>query len=320
MGLSNFGEIATFIAVAKAGSFSVAAQQLGITRSGVGKSIARLEERLNVRLINRTPRSLSLTDDGAAFFKRCVQLMDDLEDAELAMAERSAAPHGRLKLSLPLALGHAHVLPVIDDFLARWPNLSIEVGFTDQCVDLIEEGVDIAVRVGGQLQDSDLIGRTVAQQRMVLCAAPAYLARHPAPSAIADLKQHLCLFYSSCGKPQPWVFYDDELEVEFSATSQLVMNSLEALRLSTLNGVGVGNLPAYLIEEDLRSGRLRPLLPDHKRPRIPIRVLYPTRQHLSPKVRLFIDALIAAWGDTPPWERDRAISPVASAPTLENTA
>lgn len=304
MGLNNFGEIATFIAAVNAGSFSVAAQQLGVTRSGVGKSIARLEERLNVRLINRTPRSLSLTDDGAAFYKRCVQLMDDLEDAELAMAERSGAPHGRLKLSLPLALGHAHVLPVIDSFLAQWPNVSVDVGFTDQCVDLIEEGVDVALRIGAQLQDSDLIGRTVAQQRMVLCAAPAYLARHPAPAAIADLKEHQCLFYVSGGKPQPWVFYDDELEVEFTAASRLAMNSTEALRLSTLDGAGIGNLPSYLIEDDLRAGRLLALLPEHKCPRIPIRILYPTRQHLSPKVRLFIDALVAAWGDVPPWERE----------------
>ncbi|MRW92917.1 LysR family transcriptional regulator [Duganella sp. FT80W] len=304
MGLSNFGEIATFIAAVNAGSFSEAAQQLGVTRSGVGKSIARLEERLNVRLINRTPRSLSLTDDGDAFFKRCVQLMGDLEAAELAMAERSGAPHGRLKISLPLALGHAHVLPVIDHFLAQWPNVSVEVSFTDLCVDLIEDGVDVALRIGAQLQDSDLISRTVAQQRMVLCASPSYLKKNAAPSSIHDLKNHQCLFYVSGGKFQPWSFYDDELEVEFTSASRLAMNSTEALRMSTLDGAGIGNLPSYLIEDDLRSGRLLALLPDYKRTRIPIRVLYPTRQHLSPKVRLFIDLLVAEWGDVPPWERD----------------
>ncbi len=310
MGLNNFGEIATFIAAVNAGSFSVAGQQLGLSRSGVGKSIARLEERLNVRLINRTPRSLSLTDDGAAFYQRCVQLMADLEDAELAMAERSGTPHGRLRLSLPPALGHTHVLPVIDGFLAQWPGVSVEVSFTDQCVDLIGEGVDVALRVGAQSQDSDLIGRTVAQQRMVLCAAPAYLARQPAPAAIADLKQHQCLFYVSAGKPQPWVFYDGEEEVEFTGASRLAMNSTEALRLSALDGAGIANLPAYLVEDDLRAGRLQALLPCHKRPRVPIRVLYPTRQHLSPKVRHFIDALIGAWGDVPPWERERPNAPV----------
>ncbi len=303
MGIANFGEIATFIAAVNAGSFSEAAQQLGVTRSGVGKSIARLEERLNVRLINRTPRSLSLTDDGADFFKRCVQLMDDLENAELAMAERSAAPHGRLKLSLPLALGHAYVLPVIDRFLAQWPSVAVEASFSDQCVDLIDEGVDVALRIGAQLQDSDLISRTVAQQRMVLCAAPSYLERHPAPTTIADLKQHQCLVGLGGGKPRPWVFYEDEAEVEFIADSRLVTNSMEALRLSALDGAGIGNLPSYLVADDLRAGRLQVLLADYKRPRIPVRVLYPTRQHLSPKVRLFIDALIDAWGDVPPWER-----------------
>lgn len=304
MGLGNFGEIATFIAAVNAGSFSEAAQQLGVTRSGVGKSIARLEERLNVRLINRTPRSLSLTDDGADFFKRCVQLMDGLENAELAMAERSGAPHGRLKLSLPLALGHAYVLPVIDSFLAQWPGVSLEVGFTDQCVDLIEDGIDVALRIGAQLQDSDLISRTVAQQRMVLCAAPAYLAQHAAPVTIADLEQHRCLVGISAGKPRPWVFYEDESEVAFIADSRLATNSMEALRLSALDGAGIGNLPSYLVEADIRAGRLQVLLSDYKRPRIPVRVLYPTRQHLSPKVRLFIDALIDAWGDIPPWERE----------------
>lgn len=304
MGLNNFGEIATFIAAVNAGSFTTAARQLGVTRSGVGKSIARLEERLNVRLINRTPRSLSLTDDGATFYQRCVQLMGDLEDAELAMAQRSGTPHGRLKLSLPVALGHAHVLPVIDRFLARWPNVAIDVGFSDLCIDLIEEGVDIALRIGAQHQDSDLIGRAVAQQRMVVCAAPDYLARHGAPDTIAGLERHLCLFQVNAGRPRPWLFYDDEEEVAFAAPSRLAMNSADAVRLSTLSGVGIGNLPGYLIEDDLRAGRLRPLLVNYKRPRVPIRVLYPTRQHLSPKVRLFIDALVEAWGDVPPWERD----------------
>lgn len=304
LGLNNFGEISMFIAAVNAGSFTLAAQQLGVTRSGVGKSIARLEERLNVRLINRTPRSLSLTDDGAVFYQRCVQLMGELEQTELAMAQRCGAPRGRLKISLPVALGHAHVLPVIESFLARWPDVAIDVNFSDRFIDLIEEGVDIALRIGGPQQDSDLISRVVGQQRMVVCASPAYLDRHGAPLSIDELKRHLCLFYVGSGRPQAWTFYDDEREVEFVSPGRLMMNSADAIHRSTLAGLGIGNLPSYLIESDVRLGRLQSLLQDHRRNRVPIRVLYPTRQHLSPKVRFFIDALVAAWGDVAPWERN----------------
>lgn len=304
MGLNNFSEIATFVTVVKAGSFTVAAEQVGLTRSAVGKSIVRLEQRLKVRLLNRTSRSLSLTDDGKAFFDRCLQILEDLEETEDAMAQRSAAPHGRLRISAPFALGHRHLLPVLAAYLEAWPAVDVNVSFSDRYVDLIEDGIDIALRIGGPRADTSLIARTVAHERLMICAAPAYLQRRGIPRSIADLRQHECLFFSGAGRPTPWAFKVDGADSLVSGAGRLHMNSAQAIQDMAVAGIGIANLPTYLIEDDLRSGRLRPLLRTVEREGDPIRVLYPARQHLSPKVRLFIDLLAARWSPRAPWEID----------------
>lgn len=300
MGLNNFSEIATFVSVVHAGSFTVAAAQVGLTRSAVGKSIARLEERLQVRLLNRSPRSLSLTDDGKAFFDRCVQILDDLEETEQAMAQRSAAPHGRLRISVPSALGHQHLLPVLATYLEAWPQVSVNVSFGDRYVDLVDEGVDIALRIGGPRVDSSLIARTVAHERLMICAAPAYLARRGTPRTVDALNAHECLFFAHGSRPTPWTFKG--VDAAMTSAGRLQMNSAQAIQEMAVAGLGIANLPTYLIEDDLRSGRLVQLLRNVEREGDAIRVLYPARQHLSPKVRLFIDLLASRWTPQPPWE------------------
>ncbi|WP_295997006.1 LysR family transcriptional regulator [Rugamonas sp.] len=300
MGLNNFSEIATFVSVVNAGSFTVAAGQVGLTRSAVGKSIARLEERLQVRLLNRSSRSLSLTDDGKAFFDRCVQILDDLEQTEEAMAQRSTAPHGRLRISVPSALGHKHLLPVLATYLEAWPQVSVNVSFADRYVDLVDEGVDVALRIGGPRVDSSLIARTVAHERLMICAAPAYLERRGTPRTVDALNAHECLFFANGSRPTPWTFKGADGAV--GSAGRLQMNSAQAIQEMALAGLGVANLPTYLIEDDLRSGRLVPLLRNVERDGDPIRVLYPARQHLSPKVRLFIDLLAARWTPQAPWD------------------
>jgi DNA-binding transcriptional LysR family regulator len=309
--LGNINDIATFVAVVKAGSFTIAGKQLGLTRSAVGKSIVRLEERLKVRLLNRTPRSLSLTDDGTLFYSRCTQILDDLEEAESAMAARSAVPTGALRLSVPTALGHRHVMPVLESFLKAWPAVSAEVGFTDRFVDLINEGVDIALRIGEPRDDSRLITRTIAQQRLLACASPDYLEINGVPLVPGDLSDHVCLFFMTLGQPQPWQF-NDTATPQYSGTGRLEMDSAEALVAAAVNGVGIVNMPTYLLDEHVRAGRLIPLLEAYARPAQPIRVVYPTRRHLSPKVRLFIDLLTETWGEIPPWERDLEVGMSAS--------
>jgi DNA-binding transcriptional LysR family regulator len=301
LGLGNINDVATFIGVVKAGSFTLAARQLGVTRSAVGKSVSRLEERLGVRLLNRTPRSLSLTDDGAVYFDRCRLILDDLEETESAMASRRGTPSGRIRLSVPIALGQKHVMPVLESFLKRWPEVSAEVGFTDRFVDLIDEGIDIAIRVGEPRQDSRLITRTIALQHMLTCASPEYLETSGIPQSPEGLNSHRCLFFLSSGRPQPWMFRRGEATTAFScASGRLLMDSAEALKTATVNGVGIANLPSYNIETELRDRRLIPVLRDFWVAPEPIRVVYPTRQHLSPKIRAFIDALSEAWS-SPPW-------------------
>jgi DNA-binding transcriptional LysR family regulator len=303
MALGNVNDIATFIAVVKAGNFTSAAQQLGITRSAVGKSIARLETRLQLRLLHRTPRSLSLTDDGAVFYARCAQILEDLEETETAMAARSATPAGTLRISVPIALGHRQVLPVLDAFLASWPAVAADVSFTDRFVDLVDEGIDVAIRIGAPATDSRLIARTLATQRLAVCASPEYLEKRGIPLATSDLIDHECLQFVSGGRPQPWIF-NGNAQQSPSIGGRIRMDSAEALVTAAINGVGIVNLPTYLLSSEIRQGRLRTLLEDHAGEGTPIRAIYPTRRHLSPRVRFFIDRLVDAWHPVPPWDRE----------------
>lgn len=302
MALGNINDIATFVNVVKAGSFTTAARQLGVTRSAVGKSIARLEDRLNVRLLNRTPRSLSLTDDGQLYFMRCSDLLGELEEIEVAMAARSEKPTGVLRLSLPPGLGHKYVMPVLDAFLKQWPTLDAEVSFTDRFVDLIDEGIDVALRIGDRQPDSRLIARQIAQQRLPTCAAPAYLAARGMPGDVSALVDHECLFFMSAGRTQPWQF-NGAAQSSHAGKNRLQMDSAEALLAAAINGVGLIHLPDYLVNDALRAGQLVRVLDAFDPPPDPIRLVYPTRRHLSPKVRLFIDFVIEQWAQTPPWER-----------------
>lgn len=176
MEINSIGDIAAFVAAVKAGSYTHAAGSLGLTRSAIGKSIVRLETRMGVRLLNRTTRSLSLTDEGRIMFERCRQILDDLEEVDAAMAMRRGKPTGTLRLSAPLSFGQHHILPILDVYLKKWPELRAEVSFSDRFVDLIEEGFDIAIRIGEPRDDSRILTRTIASQHIVTCASPEYLS------------------------------------------------------------------------------------------------------------------------------------------------
>lgn len=305
MALANVNDIATFVAVVKAGSFTIAARQLGMTRSGVGKGIARLEERLGARLIHRTPRSLGLTDDGTAFYDRCVHILDELEDVETGMAERTAVPAGMLRITVPVALGRLYVLPVVESLLKKWPNIRAEMQFTDRYVDLVDEGLDLAIRVGGLPDDSRLIARQFAVQRLITVASPDYLAARGEPATPADLVHHAKLFFSSAGRPQYWDLDDVTVQSQ-RTTANLVMDSAEALVESAARGQGIARMPSYLLATLIREGKLVRILADHEHAIAPISVVYPTRRHLAPKVRALIDEISAAWTPAPPWERPLA--------------
>lgn len=298
----RFAEISAFVRTAEARSFTVAADRLGLSRSAIGKSVARLERRLGVRLLHRTTRSVALTDDGRAFHERCVRLLADLDEAETMMAGRRAAPRGRLRLDLPATFGRLHVMPLVHRFLQRWPEVEVAASLTDRFSDLIEDGIDLAIRIGGD-EDSRLVARHLAPHRMVTCAAPAYLATRPAPETPGDLARHACLTFGHGGRPVDWRFTEGGALRRLPVSGRLCAGNVEALRDAAVAGFGIAQLDSFVAGPDLQAGRLVPLLAAHEAAGPPIRAVYPTARQLPLRVRAFIDLLAEAWSPVPPWDR-----------------
>jgi DNA-binding transcriptional LysR family regulator len=301
MELTNLNDMAAFASVVKHGSYTMAAKQLGLTRSAIGKSVVRLEQRLQVRLLNRTTRSLSLTDDGRVLYGTCVTILDELEGVERALAQRSGTPQGQLRISLPVALGRLHVMPVIAAFMHRWDGVTVDASLSDRVVDLIDERFDLAVRIGVPKDDSRLLTRTVAYQQMITCAAPAYLLRHGQPGSPTDLHAFRCLHFVSEGRVLPWNFCDAGKPASLVTEGALHLDNAEAIRMAAIAGLGISKLPSYIVADDLRIGALQMVLSDFCEPPEPIRVVFPSKRHMSPKVRGFIDELVSHWNPVP-WD------------------
>lgn len=303
---NRFGDITAFVAAVKAGSFTAAAASLGLTRSAVGKSIVRLEARMGTRLLHRTTRKLSLTDEGLVVYERWSQILSELEEVDACMALRRAAPTGTLRLTAPLSFGQRHVLPLLDGFLKQWPELRADIWFTDRFVDLIDEGIDVAIRIGGLKDDSRILTRTIGWQQFATCASPDYLARRGVPQAPQDLAVHDTMLFMGGQRPSPWRLQTLQGLALHEGPGRLHIDSSEALRAAALSGFGLIHLPTYIIGEDLRSGRLVEVLADCRPPPDAIRVIYPSRRHLSPRTRAVIDLLVERWRDGVPWEAGSA--------------
>ncbi|WP_230624464.1 LysR family transcriptional regulator [Burkholderia sp. Ac-20345] len=306
---NRFGDISAFVAAVKAGSFTAAASSLGVTRSAVGKSILRLETRLGVRLLNRTTRTLSLTDEGRVMYERCHQILQDLDEVDALMAQRRGKPTGTLKLTAPLSFGQRHVLPILDVFLKQWPDLRADIWFTDRFVDLVDEGFDIAVRIGTPKDDSQILTRTVGAQQFVACASPDYLARRGTPRIPQDLEGHDTIVLLSAEHPRAWRFEMSDGPYVFEKPGRLNIDSSEAMREAALAGFGLVYLPTYITGNDLRAGTLVEVLSAYRTAPDPIRLIYPSKRHLSPRIRAFIDLLVESWSAGVPWER---VTPAAN--------
>ncbi|KQP07960.1 MULTISPECIES: LysR family transcriptional regulator [unclassified Methylobacterium] len=293
MSSGNIGDIAAFVAAAEAGSFVAAARIRAMTRSGIAKSVGRLEGRLGVRLFHRTTRSLALTDDGRIFLDRCTQILSDLEDAELSMANGSGEPQGLLRLTAPATFGRVVILPVLNRFLASWPKLRAEVSLTDRVNDIIDDGYDLAIRIGEPREHGSLIARTLTRQQDVVVASPGYLSTRPPPLHPDDLTDHACLSYLSAGQHRGWRFAIDGRTASIRPRARLSLDGGEALRDAAISGAGLAYLPSYVVDDDVANDRLRTVLSAYAAPPVPICALYPSRRHLASKVRRFID-LVAA--------------------------
>ncbi|MGR2737962.1 LysR family transcriptional regulator [Billgrantia sp. Q4P2] len=285
--------IAAFVEAAEAGSFARAAERMNLSRSAVGKSIARLEERLGTRLFHRTTRSQSLTDDGQAFYERCVRALAELEAAESVLDDSRRAPAGRLRISAPVLFGRRCVVPIVLDILRRYPQLELEMSFTDRRVDLVEEGFDLVVRSGELPDSAGLVARRIGVQKLVVCAAPAYLAERGRPQALADLGGHEVIVYGRAGWSKAWNFLDAKGEArDLQWRGRIRLDDLEAIADATLAGEGLAWLPGWLIAEHLRSGALVRILENEASRDVDIHAVWPQSRHLPMRVRVVIDELV----------------------------
>ena len=309
--MDKISEMTMFARTVSEGSFSAAARALKLTPSAVSKQVSRLEDRLGARLLNRTTRRLSLTEEGRAFHARCEQILAEIEEAETAVTELHSAPRGTLRIAAAVAFFNHQVMPLLPEFLARYPEVRFDLVMTDREVDMVDERIDVAIRFG-QMRESTLIARRLAVSRRVICAAPSYLERHGTPRTPADLVDHNCLTLSTRPEFNVWEF-GDRPEDRMRVDGNLEVSQADALYDACLAGIGLARVAGYLVEADLKAGRLVTVLEGQLREESTLYVAYPHRRHLSPKVRAFVDFLVAKFTPVPPWASAPAPPPGAEA-------
>lgn len=282
-----------FVKVAQTGSLSAAASQLGVSKSSVSKHISALEERLGVLLLNRTTRRLSLTELGLAYREHAQRILADIEETELGIQEHTIEPKGKLKVNAPMSFGILHIAPILPSFMLLHPRIEVELTLDDRRVDLIDEGYDLAIRIG-KLDDSNLIARRLASVHFVCAASDRYLARHRPIGQPEDLASHNCLRYNMSRQLGEWRFARGAESRAVKVAGSLVANNGDALREAAISGLGIIYLPAFIIGADLQSGRLRQLMPEWDTPLIDINAVFPEQRRLQPKLRRFVDFMAEA--------------------------
>lgn len=295
-------EMTVFVAAVDAGNFSAAARILGITPSAVSKQISRLEARLGARLLNRSTRRISLTDVGREFYERSQAILSDIDAAERAVGDASDRPRGRLRVTASISFGQRQIVPLVPEFVARFPDVRVDVLFSDRLLDMVDEGVDVAVRVSAPA-DSALIARRLVPDRRVVCASPEYLRAHGVPSEPADLAAHNALIYATVYS-DTWSFDGPTGPRAVKVASNFAANSGEAIRDLALGGLGIARLATFLVGPDLKAGRLVQLLEDWQDPQENIiHAVYPSRRLVPPSTRAFVDFLAEKMMPVPPWEQ-----------------
>jgi DNA-binding transcriptional LysR family regulator len=301
LAVDRLDEINAFIAVADARSFTQAARRLEVSSAQISKLVARLENRLGARLLNRTTRDVSLTDTGRAFLERARVILEDFQSLESSVREEGG-PRGLLRISAPVSFGAAELTPALLAFAAAYPEVSLDVSSSDRMVNLVEDGFDVAVRIG-QLVDSSLVARKLAAVRMVACAAPDYLARTGTPEKLDDLVRHEAIIDTNVPEPTLWRFGVDGQLRDVRVQGRLRFSGAEACVAAARAGFGVTRTPAFAAAADLRAGRLTALLCDFEPELIHVHAVYPHARHLAPKVRAFVDFLAKRYAGEPEWHK-----------------
>lgn len=294
--MQSLADIGPFVKVVEARSFTAAAKQLGMTPSGVSRTVARLESRLGVRLLNRTTRNVTLTESGGAFYDRCVKILADVDDAEREMATARKTPQGRLRADAPTVLGEMILGPRLPPFLMTYPQVSLELTLRDHFIDPLAEGIDVVLRMA-RVPASGLVARRLGACRLVAAASPGYLERHGRPATPGDLHRHSCLSYVVSGRPMEWRFRGPRGPLTIGVTGRIHASSGRVLVDAAVAGLGLVYLFEPYVRQQVASGVLEPVLAEHSLDPVPIYALYPQRNLVPPKVRVFIDYLIALFAD-----------------------
>lgn len=302
--MENLNAMRVFVRVAETRSFTEAAKRLGLTSSAVSKAITRLEQELDVRLLQRTTRSVGLTNDGASFRDHCVQILAQIEDAENVLVRANSTPHGRLRVHLPVGFGRRVIVPALSRFIERNPGLTLDAELSDRMVDLAYEGIDAAVQIG-ELADARLIARRLCHLRFVTCASPEYLARHGEPTTPDDLDRHHCLAYVQLhtGRYRDWQYMRDGKTFAKAVSGRLNINNAESLLEAASSGLGIAMISNFIAADAIRAGRLRCILNDYVAEGPQVSAVYLPSRNLSPKVRAFVDFLQELIPSDPDWDK-----------------
>lgn len=302
--MNRFEDLQAFVAVVEAGSFTAAADRLDTAKSAVSRRVSALEERLGAQLLRRTTRRINLTETGRSFYERSARVLADLDEAESAVAQEHGELRGRLRVALPLSFGIRQMCEPIAAFSRRHPRVEFDLDLNDRRIDLVEEGVDLAIRIG-RLADSSLIARRLFEARTVICAAASYLDEHGTPQTPAELGEHQCLVYGNLPDPTKWVCRDaDGNRIRVDVNRAMTATSGDFLSAAAVQGLGIAMQPTFIAGDAIRRGELVPILTNYEWPVSPAYAVYPPTRHLSYRVREFIDYLVDYFSGTPRWDED----------------
>jgi DNA-binding transcriptional LysR family regulator len=301
--MENLTDIAVFVKVVECGSFTRAADQLELSRAAISKYLSRIEERLGVRLLNRTTRRLSLTEAGAELFEASRGALERIGEAEESIARLQREPKGRLKINAPMSFGVLHLAAALPEFLKRYPGIHIDLRMDDRIIDLHEEGFDVGIRIA-RLKDSSLVAKKLTRCRQVLCASPAYLEESGEPQSVDDLASHNCIQYLYAAEANVWRFNaPNGRAIQVAVQGNLRVNNGMAGREAAVQGLGILHSPTFYVGEYIRQGKLRTVLADYELPELGIHAVWPQRAHVPPKVRVFVEFLAKHFGPNPRWDK-----------------
>jgi DNA-binding transcriptional LysR family regulator len=294
--MDRLAALIAFARVAETGSFSAAARALALSKSLISRQVSALEAELGARLIARTTRSLALTEAGRGYYEQVARILAQMEEADLSVSQLQATPRGKLRVNAPMSFSLLRLAPVLPDFLALYPEIDVDLSMNDRRVDLMEEGFDLAIRLG-RLAESSLVARKLGPMQRIVCASPAYLAERGLPKVPADLRVHDCLCYSNADTVDEWRFSGPEgRAITVEVKGRVRANNGDLLRLAALRGLGLVDLPSFLVGADIEAGALVPVLRDYIRQEGGVYAVYPHARYLPPKIRVFIDFLAERWG------------------------